>query len=116
MGYKNVLSNFVLLLGLVATSFGAYINQPGIKIKVVDKDTKQPITTALVYNQYIVCTVPEGYNYYGKKHLKTDRNGEVSIESYFRITWPWELYDGQSIYIRSVGYVPVSINVNVGLS
>jgi len=115
MKNRNFIITALLIFFTQGLSWGIWINQPEMKIKLIDKRTKEPIKNALVCNWYSCKRVsfPEltGANY-GFKLYRTDDKGEIVIPDYFRITSPFDIFNGQVIQIYSISYLQVLVIID----
>ena len=114
---KLIITTLIVFL-TQGLSWGIWINQPEMKIKLVDKETKEPIKGAFIINGYLCYRVcfPEAFSVvYEYKLYRTDDKGEIVIPDYFRITSPLDIFDSQHVSIYSTSYLKVSVTINKNL-
>lgn len=120
MKNKNIIITVLIVILGQNVSWGLWISQRGMKLRLIDKETKEPIKGALLINSYFCSAVSfdPGSEIYGTKVFTSDENGEITIPRYFRVTWPWNGFYEQGFRIYTIGYESIwgSVSDEVTLS
>ena len=115
MKNKNLICLALIVFLIKGVSWGFWISQRGMKLRLVDKETKEPIKGALLINCYLCSTLAfdSASNRYETKTFNSDENGEITIPGYFRVTWPWEGFYEQGFSIFTIGYESIRGSISV---